>query len=52
MRQGGRVHRLTRPWFARFQPAVLGQVALVHRADVPLEVIDAEEAHPTVERRV
>ena len=46
------MHRLAGPWFAGFQPAVLGQVALVHRADVPLEVIDAEEAHPTVARRV
>ena len=52
MRRGGRVHCLAGSRFAGFQPAILGQVALVYRADVPLEVIDAEETHPAVERRV
>lgn len=52
MCRGGRVHCLAGPRFAGFQPAILSQVALVYRADVPFEVIDAEETHPAVERRV
>lgn len=44
------MHRFAGLWFAGFQPAVLGQVALVYRADVSFEVINAEEAHPAAGR--
>jgi hypothetical protein len=44
--RSGRVHRLAGLGFAGFESALFGQVALVHRADVALEVVDAEEAHP------
>lgn len=44
--RSGRVHGLTGLWFAGFQSTLLGQVALVHRADVSLEIVNAEEAHP------
>ena len=49
MRRSRGVHRFSGPWFAGFQPTILSQVALVHRADVSLEVVDAEETHPAAE---
>jgi hypothetical protein len=52
MRRSRGVHRFAGPWFAGFQPAVLGQVALVYRADVSFEVVDAEESHPAAKRCV
>jgi hypothetical protein len=49
--RSGRVHRLARLWFAGFEPAIFGEVALVHGANVTLEIVDAEEAHPAAGRK-